>query len=249
MDLKDRVALVAGGTGLLGTAIARALAGAGADIAISYLERKDAARETCAAVEAFGRRAWSVALDQTKAEAIAAVVEAVKGHFGRIDILVNNAAWNISIPFSDLETLDAAVWDRLFATNLRGPYLLARAAAPHLKASGSGRIVNIASVAGLNPGGSSIAYATSKAGLIHLTRCLAVALAPQVCVNCVAPGLMEGTRMTSRLRSEQVDGALQRAVLKRAVSVEDVADQVLAFCRSDSVTGQTLNIDAGVFFH
>jgi 3-oxoacyl-[acyl-carrier protein] reductase len=249
MDLKDRVALVAGGTGLLGTAIARALAGAGTDIAITYLERKDAARETCAVVEALDRRAWSVALDQTKAEAIAPAVEAVKDHFGKIDILVNNAAWNISIPFPDLEALDAAVWDRLFATNLRGPYLLARAAAPHLKASGSGRIVNIASVAGLNPGGSSIAYATSKAGLIHLTRCLAVALAPQVSVNCVAPGLMEGTRMTSRLRPEQAEGARQRAILKRAASVEDVADQVLAFCKSDSVTGQTLNIDAGVFFH
>ena len=249
MDLKDRVALVAGGTGLLGTAIARALAGAGADIAITYLERSDAARETCAVVEALGRRAWSVALDQTRAEAIAPAVEAVKGHFGKIDILVNNAAWNISIPFPDLEALDAAVWDRLFATNLRGPYLLARAAAPHLKASGSGRIVNIASVAGLNPGGSSIAYATSKAGLIHLTRCLAVALAPQVSVNCVAPGFMEGTRMSSRLRPEMAEGARQRAVLKRAASVEDVADQVLAFCRSDSVTGQVLNIDAGVFFH
>jgi len=249
MDLKDRVALVAGGTGLLGTAIARALAGAGADIAITYLERRDAARETCAVVEALGRRAWSVALDQTKAEAIALAVEAVKGHFGKIDILVNNAAWNISIPFPDLEALDAAVWDRLFATNLRGPYLLARAAAPHLKAGGSGRIVNIASVAGLNPGGSSIAYATSKAGLIHLTRCLAVALAPQVSVNCVAPGFMEGTRMSSRLPPEMAEGARQRAVLKRAASVEDVADQVLTFCKSDSVTGQTLNIDAGVFFH
>jgi len=249
MDLKDRVALVAGGTGLLGTAIARALAGAGADIAITYLERKDAARETCAVVEGLGRKSFSVALDQTKDEQIAPAVEAVKKHFGRIDILVNNAGWNVSIPFPDLEALDAAVWDRLFATNLRGPYLICRAAAPHLKASGSGRIVNIASVAGLNPGGSSIAYATSKAGLIHLSRCLAVALAPQVSVNCVAPGLMDGTRMTSRLRAEQVQGALQRAVLKRAVTVEDVADQVLTFCKSDSVTGQTVNIDAGVFFH
>ena len=249
MDLKDRVALVAGGTGLLGTAIARALAGAGADIVITYLERKDAARETCALVESLGRRAWSVALDQTDAAAITPAVSAAAAKFGRLDALVNNAGWNISIPFPDLEALDAAVWDRLFATNLRGPYLIARAAAPHLKASGSGRIVNIASVAGLNPGGSSIAYATSKAGLIHLTRCLAVALAPQVSVNCVAPGLMDGTRMTSRLRPEQVEGALQRAILKRAASVEDVADQVLAFCRSDSVTGQTVNIDAGVFFH
>jgi len=249
MELRDRVALVAGGTGLLGTAIVRALAGAGADILITYRERKDAARESCAVAEALGRRAWSMALDQTDAAAIPPAVAAAAGRFGRLDVLVNNAAWNISIPFPDLETLDAAVWDRLFATNLRGPYLISRAAAPHLTASGSGRIVNIASVAGLNPGGSSIAYATSKAGLIHLSRCLAVALAPQVSVNCVAPGLMDGTRMTSRLRPEQVQGALQRAVLKRAATVEDVADQVLTFCKSDSVTGQTVNIDAGVFFH
>ena len=249
MDLRDRVALVAGGTGVLGTAIVRALARAGAHVAITYLERHDAARAACAAVEALGRRAWSITLDQTDAEAIPAAVAAGVGHFGRLDALVNNAGWNISIPYPDLETLDAAVWDRLFATNLRGPYLLARAAAPHLKASGAGRIVNIASVAGLSPGGSSIAYATSKAGIIHLTRCLAVALAPQVSVNCVAPGLMEGTRMTSRLRPEVVEGARQRAVLRRAASVEDVADQVVAFCKSDSVTGQVLNIDGGVFFH
>ena len=249
MDLKDRVALVAGGTGLLGAAIARGLAAAGAHVGITYLERADAAKETCAAVEAHGRRAWSVALDQTDAAAIPGAVEAAATHFGRLDILVNNAGWNISIPYPDLEALDAAVWDRLFSTNLRGPYLLCRAAAPKLKASGAGRIVNIASVAGLNPGGSSIAYATSKAGLIHLTRCLAVALAPEVAVNCVAPGLMDGTRMTSRLRPDIVSGALQRAVLHRKVTVEDVAAQVVAFCRNDSVTGQVLNIDAGVFFH
>ncbi|HKA63751.1 MAG TPA: SDR family oxidoreductase [Methylomirabilota bacterium] len=249
MDLKDRVALVAGGTGVLGIAIARALARAGADVGITYLERRDAARETCAAVDALGRRAFSVALDQTDAGAIPGAIEAAVRHFGRLDALVNNAAWNIAIPFPDLEALDAATWDRLFSTNLRGPYLLCRAAAPRLKASGAGRIVNIASVAGLNPGGSSIAYATSKAGLIHLTRCLAVALAPEVTVNCVAPGLMEGTRMTSRLRPETAEGARQRAALKRAASVEDVADQVVTFCRSDSVTGQVLNIDAGVFFH
>lgn len=249
MDLKNRVVLVAGGSGTLGTAIAKALAAAGADIAFTYLERKDAAQQTTKAVEALGRRVWSITLDQTDADAIPRAVDAAAQHFGRLDGLVNNAGWNISIPFPDLETLDAATWDRLFSTNLRGPYLLCRAAAPTLKASGSGRIVNIASVAGLNPGGSSIGYASSKAGLIHLTRCLAVALGPEVTVNCVAPGLMEGTRMTSRLRPEIADGARQRAVLKRAASVEDVADQVVAFCRSDSVTGQVLNVDGGVFFH
>ena len=249
MDLKDKVALVAGGTGTLGIAIARALARAGAHVGITYLERRDAAKESCAAVEALGRKAWSITLDQTDANAIPVAVKAVADHFGRLDMLVNNAGWNIAIPFPDLETLDPATWDRLFATNLRGPYLICRAAAPYLKASKSGRIVNIASVAGLNPGGSSIGYATSKAGLIHLTRCLAVALAPEVSVNCVAPGLMEGTRMTSRLRPETAQGARERAVLKRAASVEDVADQVVTFCRTDSVTGQVLNIDAGVFFH
>src|SRR5262249_51336674 len=117
MDLKDRVALVAGGTRLLRTAIARALARAGAHIALTYLERTDAARETTAAVEALGRRAWSVALDQTKAEAIPPAVDAVVKQYGRLDILVNNAAWNISIPFPDLEALNPEIWDRLFATN------------------------------------------------------------------------------------------------------------------------------------
>ncbi len=249
MDLKDRVVLIAGGTGTLGIAIARALATAGTHVGFTYLERKDAARETAAAVEALGRRGWSTTLDQTDADAIPKAIDAAVKHFGRLDGLVNNAGWNISIPFQNLEALDAPTWDRLMSTNLRGPYLLCRAAAPHLSASGAGRIVNIASVAGLQPGGSSMAYATSKAGLIHLTRCLAVALAPEVTVNCVAPGLMEGTRMTSRLRPEVAEGARQRAVLRRAASVDDVADQVVAFCRSDSVTGQVLNIDGGVFFH
>ena len=138
MDLKDRVALVAGGTGTLGIAIARALAAAGAHVGITFLERKDAARETCAAVEALGRKAWSVALDQTDAAAIPVAVKAAASHFGRLDMLVNNAGWNIAIPFPDLEALDPATWDRLFATNLRGPYLICRAAAPFLKASGAG---------------------------------------------------------------------------------------------------------------
>ena len=124
VDLKDKVALVAGGTGLLGTAIARALAGAGAHVAITYLERHDAAKEACAAVEALGRKAWSVTLDQTDGEAISAAVKSVVGQTGRLDILVNNAGWNIPIPYPDLEALDAAVWDRLFSTNLRGPYLI-----------------------------------------------------------------------------------------------------------------------------
>jgi 3-oxoacyl-[acyl-carrier protein] reductase len=137
------------------------------------------------------------------------------------------------------------VWDRVNETNLRGPYLLARACAPHLRAHKCGRIVNIASVAGLSPTGSSIAYAASKAGLIHLSRCLAVALAPDVAVNCIAPGLVDGTRMAQRLPEEIARSARRHAVLGRTASAQDIAAQTVAFCRADSITGQVLVIDGG----
>ena len=106
--------------------------------------------------------------------------------------------------------------------------------------------MNIASVGGLLPASSSIAYSASKAGLIHLTRCLAVALAPTVTVNCVAPGLVEGTRMARRLPSDIAEGARRQAVLGRTASVGDIAEQVLTFCRADSITGQVLVVDGGM---
>jgi 3-oxoacyl-[acyl-carrier protein] reductase len=106
--------------------------------------------------------------------------------------------------------------------------------------------VNIASVAGIYPGGSSIAYAASKAALIHLTRCLAVALAPHVTVNCIAPGLVEGTRMAQRLPEEMAQWARDVAVLGRTANLKDIADQTVAFCRAESITGQVLVIDGGM---
>ena len=155
------------------------------------------------------------------------------GELGRLDVLINNAGWNTGVPFRDLDALTVDIWDHIQEVNLRGPFFLARAAAPHLRAHGAGRIVNVASVAGLRAAGSSIAYAVAKAGLIHLTRCLAVAMAPDVTVNCVAPGLMEGTRMAKRLPAEVVDSTRRLAVLQRSTGIEDVAAQVVAFCRSD----------------
>ena len=109
--------------------------------------------------------------------------------------------------------------------------------------------MNIASVAGLHPVGSSIAYAVSKAGLIHLTRCMAVALAPEVLVNCVAPGLLEGTRATSNLSQAQLEHAARTAVLGMPADKDDCADQVVTLCRSNTTTGQTVVIDAGRVFH
>jgi 3-oxoacyl-[acyl-carrier protein] reductase len=249
VQLSGRAALVTGGSGDLGTAICRALAAAGCDVAVGYVGNREGAETTCRLVQGLGRAAAMVQLDQADPAAIEPAVAAAERALGRLDVLVNNAAWNIGIPFPALDQLTADIWDRIHDTNVRGPYLLARAAAGPMRRRGGGRIVNIASIAGLRPSGSSIAYATSKAALIHLTRCLAVALAPDITVNCVAPGLIEGTRMARRLPPEVAQSARDLAVLRRASGIEDIAEQVVTFCRADSVTGQTVVVDGGVHFH
>src|SRR5207244_6714860 len=125
-----------------------------------------------------GRRTAMVQLDLSATAAIAPAVETMAGELGRLDVLVNNAGWNTGVPFRDLDALTADIWDHIQDVNLRGPFFLARAAARHLRSRGAGRVVNVASVAGLRPAGRSIAYAAAQAGLIQLPRCLAVALAP-----------------------------------------------------------------------
>jgi NAD(P)-dependent dehydrogenase (short-subunit alcohol dehydrogenase family) len=246
MDLNGKVAFVTGGSGDIGRSIAKALAAAGADVAISYVGQRDGAMATAAEIDACGRRSLIVQLDQRDPGAIDRSAEQVVAALGRTDILINNAGWNIGIPFPALDELTAEIWNRVHETNLRGPYLLSRTFAPHLRAHGAGCIVNIASVGGLSPASSSIAYSTSKAGLIHLTRCLAVALAPAISVNCVAPGLVEGTRVAQRLPASVAEGARRQAVLGRTASVDDIAAQVVTFCRADSVTGQVLVVDGGM---
>jgi 3-oxoacyl-[acyl-carrier protein] reductase len=249
MQLEGAIALVTGGTGGLGRRICHALAEAGCHIALVYHSSHDAARTLADELGAYhGRRAVALSFDLTDPATYPGLLAAVEQEFGRLDILVNNAAANRWVHYADLEALTPELWGELLHRNLTCPFLLSRAAAPLLKAA-QGRIVNISSVAGFQPTGSSIAYAVSKAGLNHLTRCLAVALAPEVLVNCVAPGLMEGTRMTAALDPAYVERSKAGAALQRAASKDDVAAQVVAFCRTDSTTGQSLVIDAGRFYH
>jgi 3-oxoacyl-[acyl-carrier protein] reductase len=250
MNLNGAVALVTGGNGGLGQRICHALAKEGVHIAVMYAQSRDQAEAVARELaSSYQINAAAFGCDITDGAAIGRLVSDVTARFGRLDILINDAAFNKSVPFSDLDGLDDAFWDKIMAVNLTGPMRLTKAVAPVMKAQGQGRVVNISSVAGLTPTGSSIAYAVAKAGLIHLTRCMAVAMAPETLVNCVAPGLLEGTRATANLRAEQVTSSAAGALLKRAADKDDCADMVVTMCRTETMTGQTIVIDAGRVFH
>ena len=246
MSTGQPIALVTGASGDIGGAIAQALGSQGWHVIGTYIGEADAAATTVTTITDAGGSAEAIQLDQRDPDAIEALIETIRQNHGRLDVLINNAAWNIGIPFRRLDDLTSDIWDRVMETNLRAPFLLARAAATLLSAGDGGHIVNISSAGGISPGSSSIAYSSSKAGLNHLTRCLAVAMSPSVAVNCIAPGLVENTRMAQRLPDNVAEGARQTAVLGRVGQAEDIANQVLAFVQSTSVTGQTIVIDGGM---
>jgi NAD(P)-dependent dehydrogenase (short-subunit alcohol dehydrogenase family) len=176
------------------------------------------------------------------------MVATVGERFGRLDILVNNAGTTRYVPIRDLDGLTDEIWDLTLETNLRGVFYCCRAAAPLLKTAG-GTIVNVASIAGLRGAGSSIAYAVSKAGVIQLTRVLAVALAPQVRVNSVAPGMVQTQWIErgggSTTTPEEARRVAANTPLGRAAMPEDVADVILGLIRSGAVTGENIVIDGG----
>ena len=250
MDMRGMVALVTGGNGGLGQRICHALAKEGVHLAVIYARSRDQAESVARDLTSRHQiNAAAYGCDITDSIAVEKVVGEVTGRFGRLDILVNDAAYNIAIPFPDLDSMTIEEWDKIIAVNLTGPMRLMKAVAPIMKNQGRGRIVNISSVSGIGPTGSSIAYAVSKAGLIHLTRCMAVALAPETLVNCVAPGLLEGTRATANLRPEFIERSASTSLLKKAADKDDCADMVVTMCRTETMTGQTIVIDSGRYFH
>lgn len=252
MELSGRVALVTGGATGIGAATVLALAKAGvAGVAINYRTAKKAAEKLAAEVKKAGARALCVAADVKSNEEVERMTREVKDHFRRLDVLVNNAGVTQWIPVEDLDRLTDEVWDDILDVNLKGAFRCARAAAPLLAKTG-GMIVNVASISGvLAPATmSSLPYGTAKAALIHLTRGMAVALAPAVRVNAVAPAFTD-TPWMKKHYGPDYDRITAKAAstypLKRIAAPDDVAAAIVGLVTGgDFVTGQTLIVDGGL---
>jgi len=238
--MKGKSVLVTGGARRIGRAIALAMGAAGADVAFTYLTSGGDARQTLTDLKARGVRALALRCDVREERSIAAALRQLKGKFGGLDVLVNNAGAYDTI---DFEKLTARQWDDMFATNTRGPFLMSRLTAPMLRAR-KGRIVNIASLGGLRPWASHAHYCASKAALIMLTQVMAKALAPEVSVNCVSPGMIStgGSQPTAFLRH-----VAQKTPMKRAGTPAEVAAAVMFFATGPHfITGQVLGVDGGL---
>jgi NAD(P)-dependent dehydrogenase (short-subunit alcohol dehydrogenase family) len=239
MDLTDRVALVTGGARRVGRTLSLALARAGAHVIVNYHRSEREAEEVVAAITALGRRAHAVRADVSASGEVRGLVDRAAAEFGRLDVLVNNASTFESAAFADI-TEEA--WDRVLGVNLKGPFLLAQAAAPLMRRGGGGVIVNIADLAGLQPWPAFAHHSVSKAGLIHLTRVLARALAPDIRANCIAPGTV---LPPEDYTGEQLEKLRARTVLQRIGSPDDVARALLFLVESDFVTGECVIVDGG----
>ncbi|MCC7422094.1 MAG: SDR family oxidoreductase [Planctomycetaceae bacterium] len=242
--LAGRTALVTGGAKGIGRACCLKLAQAGADVAINYLTSEGPARETAEEVRRAGVRAHLVRADVSSPEQVAAMVQDVTDALGPVDLLVNNAGVFHFLPHEET-TLE--VWRQTMEVNLTGSYLVTWAVKQSMIERGFGRIVNIASIAGLRPRPMSIAYAASKAGLIGLTKSLAEALAPHnIRINAVAPGLID-TEILSGVSQNQIDSIVQSTPLGRIGHGDDVADAALFLLSEQSsfMTGQTLVVCGG----
>ena len=232
----------------IGRSAVLALARAGYDVAVNYASSEKAARETAAEAEKLGAKVLVVRCDVSDETGVRAMVSRIKETFGKLNVLVNNAGTTASWKPKDLETLSLEEWDRVFAVNVRGLFQVTRACVPLLKEA-KGCIVNTASIVGLRPGPQPLPYAASKAAVVNLTKTLAWNLGPDIRVNAVAPGWMEGDWMKRMLKDKYDDlmGKRARATpLKRVVSADDVAETMMTLIESNRfVTGEVIVIDGG----
>ena len=234
--LDTQVAVVTGAAKRIGRSIALRLAEEGADIVVNYLSSQADAESLVREIEAMGRRAIAVQGDVAKRMDVQRLFTAAEAKFGRVDILVNNAAIFFAAKF---EELAEEQWDRIMDANLKSQFLCAQAAAPVMKRQGRGRIINISSLGGMLAWPAYTHYCVSKAGVIMLTRCLARALAPEILVNSVAPG-------TIQFAGEAPDeDYIRRTPLHRTGTGDDIAEAVAYLAAADFVTGQVIAVDGG----
>ncbi len=242
------VALITGASTGIGRAAAVALAEASYDVAINYSRSEEAARETATLAQAKGAKTLLFQCDVSDDPTVRKMLAAVEQEFGRLDALVNNAGTTSNVKSGDFEAMTAEEWDRVFAVNVRGMFQVTRAATPLLKAA-HGSVVNTASIVGLRPGPQPLPYAASKAAVVSLTKLLALNLAPDVRVNAVAPGWMEGDWMQRMLADRYNDLMARRAKntpLRRCATAEDVAEVIVNLITSNRfVNGEIIVIDGG----
>jgi 3-oxoacyl-[acyl-carrier protein] reductase len=242
------VALITGASSGIGRASAVALAGAGFDVAINYSRSEPAAAETARQAREKGARTLLFNCDVSDDSSVRKMLTAVEHEFARLDALVNNAGTTTAVKPQDFEGLTAEEWDRVFAVNVRGVFQVTRASVPLLKKA-RGSIVNTASIVGLRPGPQPLPYAASKAAVVSLTKLLALNLGPEIRVNAVAPGWMEGDWMKRMLTDRYDDLMTRRAKntpLRRCVNAEDVAEVIVNLITSNRlVNGEVVVVDGG----
>jgi 3-oxoacyl-[acyl-carrier protein] reductase len=248
MTQNRRVALITGAATGIGRATAVALAEAGFDVVINYSRSESAARETAKVAEDKGAKTVLFRADVSDDSLVRKMLTAVEQEFGRLDALVNNAGTTTEVKPQDFDSLTAEEWDRVFAVNVRGVFQVTRAAVPMLKKAG-GSVVNTASIVGLRPGPQPLPYAASKAAVVSLTKLLALNLGPEIRVNAVAPGWMEGDWMARMLKDKYEDLMARRAKntpLRRCVTAEGVAEVIVNLITSNRlVNGEVVVVDGG----
>lgn len=247
--MERKRALVTGGATGIGRAAVLHLARAGFDIALNYRASRDAARATAAEAEQAGAKVLPVPADVADDGAVREMLRLVEAEFGALDCLINNAGTTIPTPARDLEAVTVEDWDRVFAVNVKGLFLVTRAAVPLLKRGKHPSVVNIASIVGLRPGPQPLPYAASKAAVVSLTKQLAGALSPDIRVNAVAPGWIEGEWM-ERMLGDNYQRLMERRAkatpLGRCATFDDVAEVIVSLIQSNRfVNGEIVVIDGG----
>lgn len=238
MDPRDRIALVTGGAVRLGRAISLALASAGARVIVHYHSSSLAADDVVSRVRRDGGEAWKVEADLSSLDGVATLADAAEA-IGPVDILVNSAS---TFPAEPLDAVTGELWDATMAVNLRAPFFLTQRIGGAMKARGGGVVINLADLAGLQAWTGYAAHSISKAGLLHLTRVAARALAPQVRVVAIAPGTVLPPEGTS---PDELERLATRAPLRRIGSPDDVTGAILYVIGADFVTGDVLIVDGG----